>query len=330
MDKLSEIIKIPMLREGQPYKEYLDLLAVTLRNMLELMTQNSNILQQIIINEGGGGVVNHHALAGLHTANDHRAADIENIAAGGIAAITVQAALNELDGDKSNTGHTHNHTILTDIGTNTHAQIDSHIGAAAPHSGHMDKPASPEQGDVLYYNGSTWARLVHGSVGEFLTTGGHGADPSWSVASLLGSLSLPTHLHYDADTQDNVNTYDEKTEYPSNAPTITLGSGDLGQLHIMEFSGNATVVLPAPGSAGKIIGIAMYVWSTTGNVTVNAATGGSIWTYAGKVVQNSGGYILLYGPAAEAADGTPLILISRSATDWSIFNMPAIIGYSAS
>lgn len=43
--------------------------------------------------------------------------------------------------------------------------------------------ASVAQGDVLYYDGSSWVRLPAGTVGHVLTTAGAGADPSWQAAS---------------------------------------------------------------------------------------------------------------------------------------------------
>jgi hypothetical protein len=58
----------------------------------------------------------------------------------------------------------------------------------------MDKPASPEQGDILYYGGSAWARLVHGAVGDLLQSGGHGANPVWvSTISALHRYAVVDH-----------------------------------------------------------------------------------------------------------------------------------------
>lgn len=39
-----------------------------------------------------------------------------------------------------------------------------------------------EQGDILYFNGTNWVVLHHGTAGEALLTGGNGANPSWGAA----------------------------------------------------------------------------------------------------------------------------------------------------
>ena len=45
---------------------------------------------------------------------------------------------------------------------------------------------SDAQGDVMYYNGTDWARLAAGTNGHFLKTQGSGADPVWASASTSG------------------------------------------------------------------------------------------------------------------------------------------------
>ena len=41
------------------------------------------------------------------------------------------------------------------------------------------------QGDVLYFDGSSWVRLAAGTVGEVLQTGGAGANPTWEARPAL-------------------------------------------------------------------------------------------------------------------------------------------------
>lgn len=39
------------------------------------------------------------------------------------------------------------------------------------------------QGDVLYHNGTNWAKLAAGTSGDFLKTNGAGANPAWATAA---------------------------------------------------------------------------------------------------------------------------------------------------
>ena len=48
------------------------------------------------------------------------------------------------------------------------------------HPQYVLDPATSEQGDVLYWSGTAWARLAHGTDGQVLTTKGHGANPQWA------------------------------------------------------------------------------------------------------------------------------------------------------
>lgn len=47
----------------------------------------------------------------------------------------------------------------------------------------LDLLGSAERGDILYRGASAWAFLAHGTSGQVLTSGGHGADPAWSDAA---------------------------------------------------------------------------------------------------------------------------------------------------
>jgi len=40
--------------------------------------------------------------------------------------------------------------------------------------------ASQAEGDIVYYNGTSWTRLAIGSVGETLTVNGAGTAPEWA------------------------------------------------------------------------------------------------------------------------------------------------------
>jgi len=70
-----------------------------------------------------------------------------------------------------------------------------------------DKPAA--QGDLIFYNGTKWSRLAPGTVGQFLQTGGAGANPSWVDVPAITSLFLP----FVYNTESNAATPD--IDYPS-------------------------------------------------------------------------------------------------------------------
>lgn len=59
----------------------------------------------------------------------------------------------------------------------------------------IESAGNPNQGDIIYYNGSNWVRLAPGTVGQVLQTGGVGSNPSWVGAS--GGLTPPENPNED-------------------------------------------------------------------------------------------------------------------------------------
>ncbi len=45
--------------------------------------------------------------------------------------------------------------------------------------------ASASQGDIIYYNGQSWVKLMAGTLGQYLQTRGTGSNPLWASASSL-------------------------------------------------------------------------------------------------------------------------------------------------
>jgi len=53
----------------------------------------------------------------------------------------------------------------------------------------ITKALLTEQGDIIYASAiATPAALPHGNAGQVLTSGGHGANPSWGAGTTVGIL----------------------------------------------------------------------------------------------------------------------------------------------
>ena len=51
-------------------------------------------------------------------------------------------------------------------------------------------PASPAQGDILYFNGTIWEKLSAGTSGQYLQTQGASANPQWATVTGTGTGGL--------------------------------------------------------------------------------------------------------------------------------------------
>lgn len=139
------------------------------------------------------------------------------------------------------------HTDLTTIGTNTHAQIDTHIAAANPHSGSaasgansditslsgLTTPLSVPQGGTGIATATAYAVLCGGTTGtgafqsvsgvgtanQVLTSNGAGALPTWQDAA-GGGLTWGDTISDDGSS--GTNGISISTTSPSTADTILV------------------------------------------------------------------------------------------------------------
>ena len=101
--------------------------------------------------------------------------------------------------------------------------IEKRTGGAAiavPASGQWIDLASAAQGDVLYHNGTSYVRLAPGTSGQVLTSGGAGANPSWTTTGGLTQAST-WRLHTSFTGTGDIVTNLEAVDAP-------VGFGSLG------------------------------------------------------------------------------------------------------
>lgn len=98
----------------------------------------------------------------------------------------------------------------------------------------ITKAVITEQGDVLYGSGvATPAALAHGSAGDLLTSGGHGANPVWAApgAPLAHTLNSHTAANGAVDFGYQLANYLlVQTVANEAALPATVGTGKVGQM----------------------------------------------------------------------------------------------------
>jgi|GEM_PF-2703514 len=160
----------------------------------------------------------------------------------------------------------------------------------------LDLLGTAERGDVLYRGASAWAMLPHGVAGQVLTTGGNGADPSWSDAS--GSASFWT-----AETNF--------TATPPSTSTLTMTA---------DLTGTILVGYPVKYTIGGVVYYGIVTAITSNLLTVaGAPLGGDVtalyWGDPTRVVQVD---FFIPGAFADAANTGLLASDARTKFDWNL------------
>jgi hypothetical protein len=163
---------------------------------------------------------------------------------------------------------------------------------------------SDAQGDILYYNGSQYARLGAGTSGQYLKTQGAGANPVWDwskiaqvVNTMVGSVSSGTTT---TPSDDSIPQISEGDSYMSLAIVPKSASSKLKIEVVFNYSNNgsdctvalfqdstanavaAAQNLQSNNSPGQVVFTHYMTSGTTSSTTFSVRAGGT----GGTVVFN--------------------------------------------
>lgn len=148
------------------------------------------------------------------------------------------------------------------------------------------------QGDVLYHDGSSLARLAAGTSGQFLKTLGSGANPQWGdvVSKVLGTSYISYTTRFQPpQSPSGANSYSGTTNiFPSNTfqYTKTIQNSHLmGWLAVSGMGGSQTH--HGRGTVSFSIDGSTITNAQTVGTGTNSAIGANHTTYLFKVANNT-------------------------------------------
>lgn len=183
-------------------------------------------------------------------------------------------------------------------------------------SNYLDFYFAATQGDLLFRNVSGWSKLVPGLAGQFLATGGTGANPSWQTVQGGNLGSIPNN---------SVLANISGSSAPPTNPSVTqLLDSALGNTQGNIIYRNATdwTVL-APGTVGTLLqsnGAANPSWTTLGSIRGTQTNNNAAAGIVGETIES----VILSGSGVSVAIGTPVNItsITLSAGDWDLSAQP--------
>ena len=139
----------------------------------------------------------------------------------------------QLDG-KAASSHTHLAANITDLGSlaTLNAVGTAQISDNAV-TGAKIALGSDAQGDIMYYNGTDWARLGAGTAGQVLKTNGAAANPEWTT--LAAASGIGDSQSWQTPARSNGTSYQNTTGKP--IQVVITGSTN-GSTNPVEVSTN--------------------------------------------------------------------------------------------
>jgi len=199
-------------------------------------------------------------------------------------------------------------------GTATSVTVAKINGAGVPAVGTL------AQGDVLYYNGTAWTRLAAGTSGNYLTTQGAGANPTWGLIS-AGGISPGTAYQAHVTNSGGTASAWQTLTLGATAPIAVSNSGNVVQGTTISVASATTGALGVVQLAGDLAGTATSVTvakiNGAGVPAVGTLAQGDVLYYNGSAwvrlaAGTSGNFLTTQGAGANPAWSAGLALSSTT------------------
>lgn len=302
---------------GANSTNYVELTVATLTGNRTLTFPDSNGTSGYVLSTNGSGLLSWIAQpsapvtsvftrtgAVVATAGDYTATQITNTPAGGVAATTAQAAINELDTEKQNIA-----TLADDIRGTVLTGISLVTSTAITAADSILTAIGKIQAQITTANSVASNKLSKNSADSItavVTVSGAGDIIVPSTPA--GMTSAVNKTYVDSSTVANA----------GGAASVQIGTlaarplpvaGNTGRMYVANDSGNEAIYVSTGAAWIKIAQNAV-----TGTIGIaNGGTGATTFTGNKSVVVNSGGTALVDGPSIDDTTAVAATLVKRGA-----------------
>ncbi|WP_176946018.1 hypothetical protein [Bradyrhizobium sp. Rc2d] len=180
-----------------------------------------------------------------------------------------------------------------------------------PISAVLDKLFGTTQGGVVYRGASSWSALAPGSLGQLLSTGGAGANPSWITANGTGTVTSITCFGSAITTIGTCATAATKSDQQTATSTTAVVTPSQQQSHPsaakawVRFTG-------ASGAISQAYNVASVTRSSAGSYTLNFSTAFANTTYTclGNIEDTSTNGIVKGASSGRSGVANPIFAVN--------------------
>ncbi|RXG86492.1 hypothetical protein [Bradyrhizobium zhanjiangense] len=202
-------------------------------------------------------------------------------------------------------------TIRSNISGITSTLDDNPISAV------LDKLLGTTQGSVVYRGASSWSALSPGTLGQLLSSGGAGSNPSWITASGTGTVTSVTCFGSAITAIGTCATAATKSDQQTATSTTAVVTPSQQQSHPsaakawVRFTG-------ASGAISQAYNVGSVTRSSAGSYTLNFSTAFANTTYTcvGNIEDSGSNGIIKGASSGRSGSANPIFAVNLAGTSY--------------